>query len=149
MLSYLELFYVNTFTIVNCTGKVPSDDKHPLYFPPELVSQGSKESKGTYYCYLIELNENFDSDIPVCNIILVMGSELESDISSLDFDLEVDRGLVTMKLKYIGELDLTPELVSKLSSFWLGGYYRIVKYSNLISIFLVFLFWFTLPGPYM
>ncbi|KAG8641560.1 hypothetical protein MANES_12G002800v8, partial [Manihot esculenta] len=110
-------------------GKVPYDDEHPLYFPPELVSQGSKESKGTYYCYLIELNENFDSDIPVCNIILVMGSELESDISSLDFDLEVDRGLVTMKLKYIGELDLTPELVLICRKF-LIALAKVLMYDN-------------------
>ncbi|KAF2286426.1 hypothetical protein GH714_016865 [Hevea brasiliensis] len=92
-------------------GNMPYDDEQPMYFPPELVSQGSKESKGTYYCYLIELNQNFHSDIPVHNIILVMGSELESDILSLDFELEVDRGLLTVKLKYIGELDLTTEMV--------------------------------------
>ncbi|XP_057984825.1 endoribonuclease Dicer homolog 2 isoform X10 [Hevea brasiliensis] len=97
--------------VVKEVGNVPYDDEQPMYYPPELVSQGSKESKGTYYFYLIELNQNFDSDIPVHNIILLMRSELESNILSLDFDFELDRGRLTVKLKYIGEIDLTPEMV--------------------------------------
>ncbi|KAF2283119.1 hypothetical protein GH714_043443 [Hevea brasiliensis] len=97
--------------VVKEVGNVPCGDEQPMYYPAELVSQGSKESTRTYYRYLIELNQNFDSDIPVHNIILLMRSELESNILSLDFDFELDRGRLTVKLKYIGEIDLTPEMV--------------------------------------
>eukprot|EP00257_Ricinus_communis_P014560 XP_015572262.1 endoribonuclease Dicer homolog 2 isoform X1 [Ricinus communis] len=99
------------------TGNGPYDDEHPMYFPPELVGQASQKSEAKYYCYLIELNQNFVYEIPVHNFVLAMRSELESDILGLDLDLEADRGLLMVKLKYIGEIHLTPETVIMCRKF--------------------------------
>ncbi|KAJ4721645.1 endoribonuclease Dicer-like 2-like [Melia azedarach] len=50
--------------------------EQPIYFPPELVNQCPQESKITYHCYLIELKQNFNFDIPVHGIVLAMRAEL-------------------------------------------------------------------------
>ena len=68
-----------------------------------------------YYCYLIELKENFSYDIPVRDIVLVVRSELEPDIGSFHFDLDVDKGSLTVNFKYVGLMNLTPDQVISLS----------------------------------
>lgn len=71
--------------------------------------------KTKYYCYLIELNQNFAYDIPVHDVVLVVRTELESDvIRSMGFDLEAERGLLTVNLRYIGDIDLERVLVCLL-----------------------------------
>ncbi|XP_065875408.1 endoribonuclease Dicer homolog 2-like [Euphorbia lathyris] len=90
-------------------GNVPYDDQQqPIFFPPELVNQTSQT---IYYRYLIELNQNFDHDILVHNVLLVTSIELDSDISTLNFNLEVDGGLLMVKFKYIGRIELQPDMV--------------------------------------
>ncbi|KAJ6909891.1 hypothetical protein NC652_020793 [Populus alba x Populus x berolinensis] len=93
-------------------GNERYDDEQPIYLPPELVSQGPRNLKTKYYCYLIELNQNFAYDIPAHDVVLVMRTELESDvIRSMGFDLEAERGLLTVSLRYIGDIDLDQVLV--------------------------------------
>ncbi|XP_034923676.1 endoribonuclease Dicer homolog 2 [Populus alba] len=93
-------------------GNERYDDEQPIYLPPELVSQGPQNLKTKYYCYLIELNQNFAYDIPVHDVVLVVRTELESDvIRSMGFDLEAERGLLTVNLRYIGDIDLEQVLV--------------------------------------
>ncbi|KAJ6718138.1 hypothetical protein OIU79_006129 [Salix purpurea] len=88
-------------------GNERYDDDQPFYFPPELVSQGPQNLKAKYYCYLIELNQKFDYDVPVHDIVLVMKTELESDVlSSMGFELEVERGKLAVNLRYIGDIYL-------------------------------------------
>jgi endoribonuclease Dicer len=70
-----------------------------------------------YHCYLIELKQNFDSDVPVHDIVLVMRSELDSDLGSMHFDLDVDRGSLTVNFKYVGVTHLSPEQVTSLFFF--------------------------------
>ncbi|KAJ4721647.1 Endoribonuclease Dicer-like [Melia azedarach] len=89
----------------------PYNDEQPIYFPPELVNQCPQHTKTMYHCYLIELKQNFDHDIPVHNIVLAMRTELESDIANMNFDLEVDKGRLTVNLKHIGVMQLTPKQV--------------------------------------
>ncbi|KAJ4721643.1 Endoribonuclease Dicer-like [Melia azedarach] len=64
-----------------------------------------------YHHYLIELKQNFYYDVPVHDIVLAMRTELEPDIANLNFDLEVDRGRLTVNLKHVGVMELTPEQV--------------------------------------
>ena len=88
-------------------GNERYDDDQPIYLPPELVSQGPQDLKTKYHCYLIELNQKFDNDVPVHDIVLVMKTELESDVlGSMGFELEVERGLLAVNLRYIGDIYL-------------------------------------------
>ncbi|KAI5574688.1 hypothetical protein BDE02_10G160800 [Populus trichocarpa] len=92
------------------------DDEQPIYLPPELASQGPRNLKTKYYCYLIELNQKFDYGVPVHDIVLVMRTELESDVlSSMGFELEAERGLLAVSLRYIGDiyLDQVPVLLCR------------------------------------
>ncbi|KAG6758162.1 hypothetical protein POTOM_038498 [Populus tomentosa] len=98
-------------------GNERYDDEQPIYLPPELASQGPRNLKTKYYCYLIELNQKFDYDVPVHDIVLVVRTELESDVlSSMGFELEVERGLLAVSLRYIGDiyLDQVPVLLCRM-----------------------------------
>lgn len=68
-----------------------------------------------YYCYLIELKENFSYDIPVHDIVLVVRSELEPDIGSFNFDLDVENCSLKVNFKYVGLIHLTTDQVISLS----------------------------------
>lgn len=70
-----------------------------------------------YQCYLIELKQNFNYDVPLHDIILAMRTELEDDILNVNFDMEVDRGTLTVSLKYVGFIELTREQVRYLVLF--------------------------------
>lgn len=70
-----------------------------------------------YECYLIELKQNFNYDVPLHDIILAMRTELEDDILNVNFDMEVDRGTLTVSLKYVGFIELTREQVWYLVLF--------------------------------
>ncbi|KAJ6891882.1 hypothetical protein NC651_025165 [Populus alba x Populus x berolinensis] len=98
-------------------GNERYDDQQPIYLPPELASQGPRNLKTKYYCYLIELNQKFDYEVPVHDIVLVMRTELESDVlSSMGFELDVERGLLAVSLRYIGDiyLDQVPVLLCRM-----------------------------------
>jgi endoribonuclease Dicer len=70
-----------------------------------------------YHCYLIELKQNFGYDVPVHDIMLVMRSKLDSDVGSMTFDLDVDRGSLAVNFKYVGEIHLSPDHVTSLFFF--------------------------------
>ncbi|KAF3970735.1 hypothetical protein CMV_005595 [Castanea mollissima] len=93
------------------SGKEPYNDEQPCYFPPELVDRCTKNSNIMYYCYLIELKENFSYDFPVHDIVLVVRSELEPDIGSFNFDLDVENGSLKVNFKYVDVIHLTPDQV--------------------------------------
>ncbi|KAM3691337.1 hypothetical protein ACB098_08G007900 [Castanea mollissima] len=93
------------------SGKEPYNDEQPCYFPPELVDRCTKNSNTMYYCYLIELKENFSYDFPVHDIVLLVRSELETDIGSFNFDLDVENGSLKVNFKYVGSIHLTPDQV--------------------------------------
>ncbi|XP_035549379.1 endoribonuclease Dicer homolog 2-like [Juglans regia] len=94
-------------------GNEPYVDKQPSYFPPELVGHVPKNSNILYHCYLmeLELEQKFVNDIPVHDIVLVLRNKLESELESLHFDLDVDRGSLTVNFKYVGEINLRTDQV--------------------------------------
>ncbi|MBA0706028.1 hypothetical protein Golax_018170 [Gossypium laxum] len=92
-------------------GKESYNDDQPIFFPPELVNQDSQESMTKYYCYLMELKQNFGYEFPVHNIILLVRSQLEMEAKSVGIELEVDRGTLTVNLKYIGLIRLSSDQV--------------------------------------
>ncbi|MBA0607154.1 hypothetical protein Godav_019498, partial [Gossypium davidsonii] len=92
-------------------GKESYNDDQPIFFPPELVNQDSQESMTKYYCYLMELKQNFGYEFPVQNIILLVRNQLEMEAKSVGIELEVDRGTLTVNLKYIGLIRLSSDQV--------------------------------------
>jgi endoribonuclease Dicer len=92
-------------------------DEQPSYFPPELVDCRPKNSKIMYHCYLIELKQNFGYDVPVHDIMLVMRRELDSDVGSMHFDLDVDKGSLAVNFKYVGVMHLSSDQVTSLFLF--------------------------------
>ncbi|KAK8987614.1 hypothetical protein V6N11_027360 [Hibiscus sabdariffa] len=99
------------------TGKEPYNDDQPIFFPPELVTQGLQESLTKYYCYLMELKQNFDYEFPVHNIMLLLRSQLEMDEQSVGIELEVDRGTLTVNMEYIGPISLNSDQVNLCRRF--------------------------------
>ncbi|KAJ6690089.1 hypothetical protein OIU85_006378 [Salix viminalis] len=98
--------------VAEAVGSERYDDEQPIYFPPELASQVPRNLKTKYYCYLIELNQNFAYDISVHDVVLVVRTELESDVlRSMVFDLEAERGLLKVNFRYIGDIYLDRVLV--------------------------------------
>ncbi|KAK8699344.1 hypothetical protein V6N13_115432 [Hibiscus sabdariffa] len=93
------------------TGKEPYNDDQPIFFPPELVTQGLQESLTRYHCYLMELKQNFVYNFPVHNIMLLLRSQLEMDEESVGIELDVDRGTLTVNLKYVGPIHLSSDQV--------------------------------------
>ncbi|KAB1227320.1 hypothetical protein CJ030_MR1G000270 [Morella rubra] len=89
------------------SGNEPCTDEQPSYFPPELVGHFPMDSDMKYHCYLIELKQNFAYDVPVHDVVLIMRKELESDVVSMSFDLDADRGSLTVNFKYVGVINLS------------------------------------------
>lgn len=105
------------------TGNVPYDEDQPIFLPPELVNRNSEKSGGmVYHCYLIELIPNFECDVRADNIVLVTSSILDPEILTMNFDLDVDGGLLMVKIKKIGRINLQQEVVSGLPFIFLVGY---------------------------
>jgi endoribonuclease Dicer len=71
-----------------------------------------------YHCYLIELKQNFGYDVPVHDIMLVMRRELDSDVGSMHFDLDVDKGSLAVNFKYVGVMHLSSDQVTSLFFFF-------------------------------
>jgi endoribonuclease Dicer len=71
----------------------------------------SNNSNTIYYCYLIELKQNFSYDITVQDIFLATRVELDPEIGCTKFDMCFDRGSLSVELKFKGSLDLSPDQV--------------------------------------
>lgn len=111
-LLWLFIILFSFLDILKCTGYGAYVDELENYVPPELVSQGSSDSTKSYHCYLIELERNFDYDIPLHNLVIAVRTELKLDDDILDFGLEADKGSLTVHMKYVGVIDLTSEQVT-------------------------------------
>ncbi|KAE9448063.1 hypothetical protein C3L33_20039, partial [Rhododendron williamsianum] len=53
-------------------GYEPYVDEQACYVPPELVSQWANDSAKSYHCYFIELNRDFEYDVPLHHILLAV-----------------------------------------------------------------------------
>ncbi|XP_061339760.1 endoribonuclease Dicer homolog 2-like [Gastrolobium bilobum] len=92
-------------------------NEQPSYVPPELVSCSPNACNTRYYCYLIEMRHDFNHDIPVHDIVLSMGNELDSEITSTSFDMFVDKGNMSVNLTHVETIDLSPNEVQKCRRF--------------------------------
>nr|XP_017225094.1 PREDICTED: endoribonuclease Dicer homolog 2-like isoform X3 [Daucus carota subsp. sativus] len=93
-------------------------DEHDIYVPAELVGQGLNSGAKRYYCYLLELERNFTYDIEIDNLMLAARNELKFDEgNNLAFELEVERGIVIVRIKYATPISLTSEEVLKCKKF--------------------------------
>ncbi|CAN6586335.1 unnamed protein product [Malus baccata var. baccata] len=94
-------------------GREPCDDEQPRYVPTELVKPPcSNDASVMYRCYLIKLKQSIDCDIPVSDIVLATRNKLDCDtIANMNFELQVQRGPLTVNFKYAGDVNLCSEQV--------------------------------------
>jgi endoribonuclease Dicer len=95
-------------------------DEQPIFVAPELVSKPCKDDEKLYYCYVIELSGNFAYDVPVQDIILGVRNKFDVDNESFTFDLEFDRGIMGVHIKYIGGVRFGAEQVILCQKFQAG-----------------------------
>ncbi|KAK1384264.1 Helicase [Heracleum sosnowskyi] len=99
-------------------GHLDYVNEQDIYVPSELVGQGLIEAGKTYYCYLLDLDSRLSYDIKVDHLMLAASSELNFDEeNNLAFELEVDRGILTVCIKYAGSISLTSEQVLTCQQF--------------------------------
>ncbi|ESW19288.1 hypothetical protein PHAVU_006G111800 [Phaseolus vulgaris] len=95
--------------------------EHPCYVPPELVNCSSKSCSVTYeyYCYLMELKEDYKYEVKVGDIVLAMRTELESEIIETlsGTSLVVERGKLSLNLTPAKPIQLSSEQVEKCRRF--------------------------------
>ena len=91
-----------------------ADAVNEPYVPYELVNCSSNASTLTYHCYLIELKQDH---VLVDDIVLAMRSELDSEIASTQFDMCVERGNLSVKLRQVESIGLSPDEVGLLVLF--------------------------------
>ncbi|GER28274.1 dicer-like 2 protein [Striga asiatica] len=92
-------------------GNVSYMDKHPKYYPQELVGSHGNLSETVFHCYLIVLQPNFQYDVKFQDVLLAVHKRLDNDLESFDIDLDADRGSVVAHVKYFGYVSLSPEQV--------------------------------------
>ncbi|KAK7246158.1 hypothetical protein RIF29_41018 [Crotalaria pallida] len=89
----------------------PYDEKQPIYVPLQLVNIFSKTNKTIYHCYLIELKQDFNYDISVHDVVLAMRNELDPEIGSTNFQMGFAKGSLSVNLRCIGTVHLSPDEV--------------------------------------
>lgn len=82
-----------------------------------MINPSLKDPVTPYHCYLIELDQKYEYEVSPQGIVLAVRSELEYDVGNVNFDLQVDRGTMTVSMNYVGVIHLTAEQVSYLVSF--------------------------------
>ncbi|XP_047956209.1 endoribonuclease Dicer homolog 2 isoform X1 [Salvia hispanica] len=98
-------------------GYEPYLDEQDRYFPEELIGYHNDESKMPYYCYLLELEPNFQYDVKPQNIVLAVHKMLNRDLGEFGFDLNADRGKMIVNVNLVGKLTLTPSEVALCQQF--------------------------------
>ncbi|XP_014491482.1 endoribonuclease Dicer homolog 2 isoform X2 [Vigna radiata var. radiata] len=98
-----------------------SGNEHPSYVPPELVNCSSKAYNVTYqyYCYLMELKQDYKYEVCVRDIVLAIRSKLDPQIidalSGTSF--VVERGKLSLNLTPANTIQLSPEEVEQCRRF--------------------------------
>ncbi|KAK1319761.1 hypothetical protein QJS10_CPB04g00009 [Acorus calamus] len=77
-----------------------------------MDSWQSFSAMGSYYCYRVHMNRNYEYDISFSDILLVVKSDLGSDFTSVELFLQTDRGEVSVNVEYDGVIHLSAEQVS-------------------------------------
>ncbi|KAK7412825.1 hypothetical protein VNO78_04480 [Psophocarpus tetragonolobus] len=98
-------------------GNEPYDENQPTYVPFGLVNCGSNNSCTMYHCYLMEFQQNFSYDTSVQDIFLAVRIELDPKIGCMQFDMDFDRGSLSVNLRYKGTINLLPDQVLLCKKF--------------------------------
>ena len=93
------------------TANEPYNEEQPHYFPSELVNCFAPNGITLYYCYLMELEQQFNYDVAVRDVVLAMRCELDPEIGCMEYRMCIDRGDLMVKFKYIGTINLGPNEV--------------------------------------
>ncbi|KAG8390726.1 hypothetical protein BUALT_Bualt01G0113400 [Buddleja alternifolia] len=97
-----------------CTRSKAYLDEHAKYFPPELISSPKHESETLYHLYSIDMVPDFQYDVKFRDVMLAIHTRLENDLT---LDLDVDKGKLVVRVKYIGYIRLTSNLVALCQRF--------------------------------
>ncbi|CAJ1962982.1 unnamed protein product [Sphenostylis stenocarpa] len=98
-------------------GNEPYDENQPIYAPFGLVNCVTNNSHTTYYCYLMEFGQNFSYHTSVQDIFFAVRVELDPEIGCAQFDMDFDRGSVSVKLRYKGTINLSSDQVLLCKKF--------------------------------
>ena len=82
------------------------------YVPWELVGRPGNDSEILYHCYLIALQPGYSCDTMPHDILLATRARLEFDDETLTFELDVDRGNLKIRMKYVRRIKLASEEVN-------------------------------------
>ncbi|XP_027162338.1 endoribonuclease Dicer homolog 2-like isoform X2 [Coffea eugenioides] len=93
------------------------EEEHMQYVPSELVGCPGNDSETLYHCYLIALQPDFSCDTMPHDILLATRARLEFDDETLDFELDVPRGNLKIRMKYVRRIKLTSEVVLLCQKF--------------------------------
>ncbi|QHO45652.1 hypothetical protein HN51_014470 [Arachis hypogaea] len=97
-----------------------NNEPQPRYVPSELVNCSSNaDCTVTYHCYLIELKQDYECNISVQNIVLALRTQLDSEIieNTQLFELSARRGNISVNLRQVEPIDLSPHEVQKCRRF--------------------------------
>ncbi|KAI4355208.1 hypothetical protein L6164_004002 [Bauhinia variegata] len=115
----------------------PYSEDQPTYVPSELVNFPSNSGQTLYYCYLIELKQNFRNDVQVHDLVLAMRSELDPEIGSTQFEMTVGDGSMMVNLRYLQTIHLHPDEVHLCKKFQITLFWTLLRrdMSGLAAVF--------------
>nr|XP_027105510.1 endoribonuclease Dicer homolog 2-like isoform X1 [Coffea arabica]XP_027105511.1 endoribonuclease Dicer homolog 2-like isoform X1 [Coffea arabica]XP_027105512.1 endoribonuclease Dicer homolog 2-like isoform X1 [Coffea arabica]XP_027105513.1 endoribonuclease Dicer homolog 2-like isoform X1 [Coffea arabica] len=93
------------------------DEEHMQYVPSELVGCPGNESETLYHCYQIALQPDFSCNTMPHDILLATRARLEFDDETLNFELDVPRGSLKIRMKYVRRIKLASEEVVLCQKF--------------------------------
>lgn len=120
-------------------GTESYNDEQADHFPGDFVdSWFSFCSLGLYHCYMITLDQHFPCETSFSDVLLVVKSDLGADLRSYSFNLDAEKGVVTVHLKYSGRVHLNREQVLMAGRFQVGVlnvliHNDFVKFKNAIN----------------
>ncbi|KAI4355209.1 hypothetical protein L6164_004003 [Bauhinia variegata] len=115
----------------------PYNKDQPIYVPSELVNFPSNSGQTLYYCYLIELKQNFRNDVQVHDLVLATRSELDPEIGSAQFEMTVGNGGMMVNLRYLQTIHLHPDEVHLCKKFQITLFWTLLRrdMSGLAAVF--------------
>nr|XP_027069498.1 endoribonuclease Dicer homolog 2-like isoform X3 [Coffea arabica] len=105
----------NVEALKQCDQAYEEEQMH--YVPWELVGRPGNDSEILYHCYLIALQPGYSCDTMPHDILLATRARLEFDDETLTFELDVDRGNLKIRMKYVTHIKLTSEEVLLCQKF--------------------------------
>ncbi|KAL1827714.1 hypothetical protein ACET3Z_006126 [Daucus carota] len=117
-------------------GHLELHDEHDSYVPSELVGQVLQNGVKTYHCYVLQLERSFSYDVKMDHLILAASNELNfDDGKNIAFELEVDRGSLTVHIKYAGTISLTSKQVHVCQQFQVKVFKFLYNKKKILDVF--------------